>query len=1027
MADITKIELNGNEYSLVDSSAIHTVDSALSTSSTNPVQNKVVTTALNAKENTSNKVTSLLSTSTDTQYPSAKAVYDETYAIRNAYVKKSGDTMSGNLKVLKPIVTDGNHINDNIISFYESNDVTGTIKITLPQLITEFDMPIFHIFIYEYNEYASSEIIIGGHNWVSGSSHSWYNSGYAVVGAYDKGVRLANDGTNWVILLGTTTTAWKYPEVHLKTVFSRYTDYSSKWGTSDYSITRITSETGLQEIFTPTLKTLFPLKNGTGASGIWGISITGNAATATTLTTNPTIQDGTENTSAITVTVGGKTSGEYIVPYAVSSATSGYANSAGRLSTSSAGSGTQPVYFASGNPVACTYSLNKTVPANAVFTDTTYTLTNALASHKFTWTLTPSSGSTTTTTAELVQGTGITLTDDTTNKKITIANSGVTSITTSAGAHTTKSDATGAVSFNVPTKTSHLTNDSGFITTHQTLYEENIYWGPTTKNGIGTVSPIGMALSSEHSSNRIAFINGDALNFEYSSDGGATYTNYGYGKSDKSKFCTTSLDVPIGRPNNGSNCTTLSRTRVTLTAQDGTNEYLYTSPKKMLIRVSSACGMQVLIEYRSGTNYQNNGAWSTYATYTVSGWSGWNDIPLILGTLGGDRSQPGNYWQLRLTFIITSVSSSYPATASVVAIRLFGDNAWYVTSNMGTTGHLYGYDIDQNAIFPASVTAHSGFYGTLVGDVVGNASTATTASKLGTNAGSSTNPVYFSGGVPVACTYSLNKTVPSDAVFTDTTYTFDGTYDASTNKAATVSTVTNYAPAKDGTGATGTWSINISGGANSANSAITATDASNLLLSNSNEVTIGCASIVGGSTNSAVWINYRDRSNGTINNASTQLTDYYFGNRKGATTGITIHAANFDGLASSASTLGSANLGASNKPIYLVAGVPTAFTYELNKTVPSDAVFTDANVTQTLNTSNSDTTFFPILLTKEIGQSATATGGTNFTTHLTCSTSGDVYGKNFNGTDFVGTKFKFGTNAYLQYNSSESCIDVLFA
>ena len=53
------------------------------------------------------------------------------------------------------------------------------------------------------------------------------------------------------------------------------------------------------------------------------------------------------------------------------------------------------------------------------------------------------------------------------------------------------------------------------------------------------------------------------------------------------------------------------------------------------------------------------------------------------------------------------------------------------------------------------------------GDLSGNASS---ASKLGTNAGSATNPVYFSSGVPVACTYSLNKTVPSDAKFTDTTY-----------------------------------------------------------------------------------------------------------------------------------------------------------------------------------------------------------------------------------------------------------------
>ena len=59
----------------------------------------------------------------------------------------------------------------------------------------------------------------------------------------------------------------------------------------------------------------------------------------------------------------------------------------------------------------------------------------------------------------------------------------------------------------------------------------------------------------------------------------------------------------------------------------------------------------------------------------------------------------------------------------------------------------------------------AGFSGSLSGN-------ASSASKLGTNAGSATNPVYFSGGVPVACTYSLNKTVPSDAKFTDTNTTY---------------------------------------------------------------------------------------------------------------------------------------------------------------------------------------------------------------------------------------------------------------
>lgn len=65
-------------------------------------------------------------------------------------------------------------------------------------------------------------------------------------------------------------------------------------------------------------------KDGTGASGTWGIGISGNAATASALTT-------------------------------------------------SAGSATQPIYFSNGKPAACTYTLGKSVPSDAVFTDTVYT------------------------------------------------------------------------------------------------------------------------------------------------------------------------------------------------------------------------------------------------------------------------------------------------------------------------------------------------------------------------------------------------------------------------------------------------------------------------------------------------------------------------------------------------------------------------------------------------------------------------------------------------------------------------------
>ena len=45
---------------------------------------------------------------------------------------------------------------------------------------------------------------------------------------------------------------------------------------------------------------------------------------------------------------------------------------------------------------------------------------------------------------------------------------------------------------------------------------------------------------------------------------------------------------------------------------------------------------------------------------------------------------------------------------------------------------------------------------------------ATSANKLNSNAGSGTQPIYFENGVPKATTYTLGKSVPSDAKFTDT-------------------------------------------------------------------------------------------------------------------------------------------------------------------------------------------------------------------------------------------------------------------
>ena len=71
--------------------------------------------------------------------------------------------------------------------------------------------------------------------------------------------------------------------------------------------------------------------------------------------------------------------------YAGSASAGGSATSAVKLDTATAGSATQPVYFSGGKPVATTYTLGKSVPANAVFTDTdTKVMQTAVTSANYT-------------------------------------------------------------------------------------------------------------------------------------------------------------------------------------------------------------------------------------------------------------------------------------------------------------------------------------------------------------------------------------------------------------------------------------------------------------------------------------------------------------------------------------------------------------------------------------------------------------------------------------------------------------------
>ena len=92
---LTSIEIGDTVYNVAGGGI--DVDDAISSTSTNPVENRVIYEQLELKENVSNKVTTVNSNSTNTQYPSARSVYT---LVSNRVVANSG-TPSESLESLK--------------------------------------------------------------------------------------------------------------------------------------------------------------------------------------------------------------------------------------------------------------------------------------------------------------------------------------------------------------------------------------------------------------------------------------------------------------------------------------------------------------------------------------------------------------------------------------------------------------------------------------------------------------------------------------------------------------------------------------------------------------------------------------------------------------------------------------------------------------------------------------------------------------------------------------------------------------
>lgn len=797
------------------------------------------------------------------------------YAAANhthSYLPLSGGTMNGNLFLANGstyYINNSAHANFRALGTAENTYIpfpqgggfrttvsvnTGYLKITLPQSWSSTMMS-FKVKIYEYRSDTSCEYTISGYNYTAGST--WTNCTACSIGKNDTktvsnlAVRFGHDGSKCAVYIGEADTKWNYVQVQVCDIVVGYTNYEySKWA-SGWSVGFTTTLGTITQTKTnpnvSRISTAYDIGNGNGVTFAYSKSGM-NYADYTWLA-------GWNGYELRAVAKSQFATAGHTHNYAGSSSAGGAATSANKLNTN-AGSATQPVYFSNGIPVACTYTLGKSVPADAKFTDTNTKVTQtAVGSSGYTnWRTVPWGASNsgtegftpTTVTDTMFSDPNLTYQPSSGTLRTKIFKGSLSGNATSANKLATArtiSLGTGV------TSTATSFDGTGNITIPvNNINEAYLSWGG--RNFAGTYGPLDAAMIPDLGANRLAFGKPDGVTVQYSRDGGSTWTDYGASSSSKLALLSSGESFNIGKADNANKATANTDKYMLRIILDTDKLGTYTVLNKFALYVSTNgsnscwCTIDASLESTPTT-------WVNFANkVSIAGWAGWNIININpLTTYGNTKAT--QYGLIRLTFGANGGSTTYIGL-QINRIMAFGGMGWNVPSNMAKNGHLYSYDRNQNATFPGAVSATSfngniawanvsgkpaivgktiksltsasasgwtnlenaqtlipdmsviaywngaysgtssnlaycnkGAFGTIVTKNTSDYATAghthkyagsgsaggsaTSAVKLDTStAGSATQPVYFTGGKPVACTYTLGKSVPSNAVFTDT-------------------------------------------------------------------------------------------------------------------------------------------------------------------------------------------------------------------------------------------------------------------
>ena len=256
-------------------------------------------------------------------------------------------------------------------------------------------------------------------------------------------------------------------------------------------------------------------------------------------------------------------------------------------------------------------------------------------------------------------------------------------------------------------------------------YEANLKWGGG--NFAGSFGPIDGAMIPELGANRFAFGNPQGITIEYSNDGGSTWLDYEASDSQKLKLTSTGTSFLLGKSSSVPP-STLNKLRITFDvlriSEGGIGCYAELSKFYIKIGTKGMTNCYCTIQVARGTE---NITYNEIATKVpIKGWPGDNIINVPKFRTAYNSNDRNYIRKIRFIFGADSIYIDTYSNMEIIAIKAFGGTGWSLPSNMAANGHFYSYDYNQNAIFPANVTATN-----FIGKLDGNAATATKASQDG--------------------------------------------------------------------------------------------------------------------------------------------------------------------------------------------------------------------------------------------------------------------------------------------------------